>query len=411
MVSGEPRTDLGPCSREHAVRTVTVASHIRMRRTTESEIQEDHMRRLRWGVPAVALVVTVAACAADAPDPSASGNGAFPGAQGGAAGGTVEVDRARLTVFGQLPAVVEPTAYTLTEELVDLGRMLYYEDRMSISQEISCNSCHLLDNFGVDSLRFSLGHEGAPVGRNSPTVYNAALHIAQFWDGRAADVEEQAKGPILASGEMGMPNPEYVEFVLETIPGYVTMFQTVFPDDADPVNYDNVARAIGAFERGLTTPDRFDAFLAGDDSALTDKEKTGLNTFMDVGCTACHAGPAMGGQMFAKLGVAKPYPGLTDVGRYEVTGLDADMYSFKVPSLRNIAETGPYLHDGSIGSLSEMVSLMAEYQLGRTLTDAEVSDIVAFLQALTGTIPTDYIAVPEFPADGPETPGPYEYEG
>lgn len=322
----------------------------------------------------------------------------------------VEVDRARLGAFAALPAVVEPKAYTLTDELVDLGRMLYYEDRISINQEISCNSCHLLDKFGVDGRQFSLGHEGVPVGRNSPTVYNAALHIAQFWDGRAADVEEQAKGPILASGEMGMPNPDYVEFVLKTIPGYVSLFQSVFPDDGEPVNYDNIAIAIGAFERGLTTPDRFDAFLGGDDDALSNQEKSGLNLFIDVGCASCHSGPALGGQMYSKMGQVKEYPGLTDVGRYEVTGLDSDRYFFKVPSLRNIAKTGPYLHDGSVSSLADTVSIMAEYQLGRTLTDAEIADIVAFLGALTGELPTAYIAVPEFPASGPETPGPYEYE-
>lgn len=353
-------------------------------------------------LPVVALVVGVTACGNDAPTASPFGD-AF-------AGGTVVVDRDRLTPFAPLPAVMEPTAYALNDELVDLGRMLYYENRISISQEISCNSCHLLDNFGVDGLQFSLGHEGIPVGRNSPTVYNAALHIAQFWDGRSPDVEDQAKGPILAAGEMGMPNPDYVIFVLNTIPDYVEMFRSTFADDADPVNYDNVAQAIGAFERGLTTPDRFDAFLLGDDAALTDQEKAGLNLFLDIGCASCHYGPALGGQTYARLGIMEEYPDLTDVGRFEVTGLEADRYSFKVPSLRNIAETGPYLHDGSVESLSEMVRIMARYQLGRDLTDAQVADIVAFLGALTGQVPTDYIAIPTLPPNGPDTPGPYEYE-
>lgn len=366
------------------------------------------VKSIRWVVPVVALVVTVAACGDRGP--STGSPGTPFGDNGGGAEASVVVDRDRLTAFAPLPPVVEPTAYTMSDELTDLGRMLFYENRISISQELSCNSCHLLDNFGVDGEQFSLGHEGIPVGRNSPTVYNAALHIAQFWDGRSPDVEDQAKGPILAGGEMGMPNPEYVIFVLDSIPGYVEMFQSVFPDDPDPVNYDNVAQAIGAFERRLTTPDRFDAFLNGDDAALTDQEKAGLNLFLDVGCASCHNGPAMGGQTYARLGVMKEYPGLTDVGRFEVTGMEADRYSFKVPSLRNIAETGPYLHDGSVSSLSEMVRIMAEYQLGKDLTDAEVASIVAFLGALTGEIPTDYIAVPEFPPNGPDTPGPYEYE-
>jgi cytochrome c peroxidase len=357
------------------------------------------VRRIWWSIPALALMVTVAACSDDASTDAPSG------------GGSVEVDRSRLAAFAPLPAVVEPTAYTLTDELTDLGRLLYYENRISISQELSCNSCHLLDNFGVDGLQFSLGHEGIPVGRNSPTVYNAALHIAQFWDGRSPDVEDQAKGPILAAGEMGMPNPEYVIFVLKTIPGYVELFESNFPGDANPVNYDNVAQAIGAFERKLTTPDRFDDFLDGDEAALTDQEKRGLNTFIDTGCTSCHFGPALGGQMYSKIGQVKEYPGVTDVGRFEVTGLESDRYSFKVPSLRNIAKTGPYLHDGSVASLPEMVRIMAEYQLGKNLTDAEVTDIVAFLEALTGRVPEAYIAIPQFPENGPETPGPYEYQG
>jgi cytochrome c peroxidase len=317
-----------------------------------------------------------------------------------------EYDPSMLAPYGQLPEVVEPTTYTLTPELVDLGRMLFYENRMSISQTISCNTCHLLDNYGVDGLQFSLGHEGIPVGRNSPTVYNAALHISQFWDGRAADVEEQAKGPILASGEMGMPDPGYVEEVLKTIPGYLPLFQAAFPGQDDPIVYDNVAIAIGAFERGLLTPGRFDALIGGDDAALTADEKRGLATFNSVGCVGCHNGPAVGGQMYSVLGTVKPWPGVTDEGRYAITGLEADKFSFKVPSLRNIEKTGPYLHDGSIDNLEEITRMMAEYQLGRTLTDAEVADIVAFMTSLTGEIPTDYIAPPELPENGPDTPGP-----
>lgn len=313
-----------------------------------------------------------------------------------------------LSFYAVLPEVVEPTAYELSDELVTLGRMLYYETRISISQEISCNSCHLLDNYGVDGLQFSLGHDGKPVGRNSPTVYNAALHLSQFWDGRAADVEEQAQGPILASGEMGMPDPEYVIMVLKSIPGYLPLFEAAFPDDPDPINYDNVGRAIGAFERYLVTPGVFDEFVAGDESALSEQEKRGFALFVNTGCTSCHYGPAVGGEKYAVLGQVEPYPDLTDEGRFVITGEDADRFVFKVPSLRNIAETGPYLHDGSVTSLDEMVVLMAKHQLGKDLTDAQITDIVAFLTALTGEIPTDYIAVPEFPESGPDTPGPYE---
>ena len=321
-----------------------------------------------------------------------------------------EFDASMLSSFAALPEVVEPTAYELNDEMITLGRMLFYETRISISQEIACNSCHLLDNYGVDGLQFSLGHDGKPVGRNSPTVYNAALHVAQFWDGRAADVEAQAQGPILASGEMGMPDPEYVITVLKTIPGYLPLFEAAFPGEADPINYDNVGRAIGAFERNLATPGSFDAFVAGDESALNEQETRGFALFVNIGCPSCHYGPAVGGEKYAVLGQVEPYPGLTDEGRFVVTGDEADKFAFKVPSLRNIAETGPYLHNGSITTLEEMVTLMAKHQLGKELTDAQVTDIVAFLNALTGEVDVDYIAVPEFPESGPDTPGPYEAE-
>lgn len=314
-----------------------------------------------------------------------------------------------LGAFKPLPAEAAPENYEMSEELVDLGRMLYYETRISISQEMSCNSCHLLDEYGVDGLQFSLGHDDKPVGRNSPTVYNAAFHLSQFWDGRAADVEEQAQGPILAAGEMGMPNPEYVIEVLKTIPGYLPLFQAAFPDDADPINYDNVGRAIGAFERRLVTPDPFDALLGGDETALDDQQKRGLALFVTTGCTTCHYGEALGGERYSVMGQAKPYEGMTDEGRFAITANEADRFAFKVPSLRNIAETGPYFHDGSITTLTEAVEIMVEYQLARELTDAQVADIVAFMQSLTGEIPRDYIYVPEFPESGPDTPGPYEW--
>ncbi|MCZ2113264.1 MAG: c-type cytochrome [Anaerolineae bacterium] len=315
-----------------------------------------------------------------------------------------------LAAFAALPDVAVPEAYTMNQEMIDLGRMLYYENRISISQTMSCNSCHPLDNYGVDNLQFSFGHDGQPVGRNSPTVYNAALHISQFWDGRAADVEEQAQGPILAAGEMGMPNPEYVIKVLRTIPGYLPLFEVAFPDDPDPINYDNVGRAIGAFERHLMTPDRFDKLIAGDESVFTEQEKRGVALFVSTGCSTCHFGPALGGTRYAVLGQVEPFPGLTDMGRFDVTGEEIDKYVFKVPSLRNIAKTGPYLHDGSVTSLEEMIDLMAVYQLGQQLTDAQITDIAAFLNALTGEIPRDFIVIPEFPASGPDTPGPYEAE-
>lgn len=301
-----------------------------------------------------------------------------------------------LAVFGTLPEEATPEDFEMTDELIDLGRMLYYEQRLSVSGNMSCNTCHGLNNYGMDGLRFSFGHTGNPVGRNSPTVYNAALHVSQFWDGRAANVEEQAKGPILASGEMGMPNAEQVVAKLNDIPGYLPYFEAAFPGDADPITYDHVGQAIGAFERRLMTPGRFDAFLAGDQTALTEQEQAGLALFMNTGCTACHYGPTLGGNSYATLGAQEPYT-TNDLGRYAVTGEEADMHVFKVPSLRNIAVTGPYLHDGSIPTMESMVQLMVRHQLGKQLTSDEVDTIVIFLRSLTGELPSDFTAHPELP--------------
>lgn len=318
----------------------------------------------------------------------------------------VEVNRAQLALFGKLPAEWPNPVNAFSEAKVNLGRMLYYEHRLSLSQQISCNSCHQLDKFGVDNRQFSDGHAGALTGRNSPSVYNAAAHIAQFWDGRAKDVEEQAKGPILAAGEMAMPNPEHVLKVLQTIPGYLPLFQAAFPGEQNPITYDNVANAIGAFERKLSTPSRFDQYVAGDDRALSDQEKRGLSTFLSTGCATCHIGPTVGGIMYQKIGLVKPWPALTDEGRSKITGNSGEKSFFKVPSLRNVEKTAPYLHDGSVQSLNLMIALMAEYQLGKTLSTEEVEDIASFLRSLTGKIDHDYIKKPELPESGPKTPAP-----
>ena len=302
----------------------------------------------------------------------------------------------QLKIFGTLPEVAAPVNYEMSEELTDLGRMLYYEQRISANGNMSCNTCHGLNNYGIDGLRFSFGHTGNPVGRNSPSVYNAALHVAQFWDGRAADVEEQAKGPILAAGEMGMPSGDEVVARLNDIPDYLPYFEAAFPGEDDPITYDNVGTAIGAFERRLITPGRFDAFLAGDETALTAREQEGLSLFVNTGCTACHYGPALGGNSYAALGAQEPSVP-NDLGRYVVTGNEADMHVFKVPSLRNIAVTGPYLHDGSIPTMEAMVQLMVRHQLGRELTSDQVDTMVIFLRSLTGELPADYTAAPELP--------------
>jgi cytochrome c peroxidase len=279
---------------------------------------------------------------------------------------------------------------------IDLGRMLYYEPRLSAGGDISCNSCHQLDKFGVDNEPTSPGHKGQRGGRNSPTSLNAFLHIAQFWDGRAPDVEAQAKGPVLNPIEMAMPDAAAVEKVLRGVPGYVDAFKKAFPDAAEPVTYDNMAIAIGAFERKLTTPGRFDKYLAGDATALNAEEKKGLDTFIATGCTACHGGQVLGGSSYMKLGQVVPYE-TKDTGRFEVTKNEADKYFFKVPSLRNVAETGPYFHDGSIATLEDAVTKMAKHQLGKDLKPEEVTSIVAFLKALTGEVDRAYVAKPTLP--------------
>jgi cytochrome c peroxidase len=308
-----------------------------------------------------------------------------------------EIDPATLKSFAPLPDVMASQKNPITPEKVALGRMLYYDTRLSKEDDISCNSCHLLDKYGVDNQPVSDGYKGQKGNRNAPTVYNAAGHFVQFWDGRAADVEAQAKGPILNPIEMGMPDEKYVIAVLKGIPGYVEAFKKTFPGENDAVTYDNMAKAIGAFERKLVTPSRWDKYLKGDPGTLTNVEKIGFNRFMEANCHSCHGGTYLGGASFAKLGVAKNWPDTSDLGRYQVTKREADKMKFKVPSLRNIEKTGPYFHDGSIPTLEKAVRAMAEYQVGKPLKTDDVKFIVAWLRTLTGEIPSGYIKKPELP--------------
>lgn len=315
----------------------------------------------------------------------------------------VTIDRTLLNAFAALPETMNKGP--VTAEVIGLGKQLYFETRLSKNQDISCNSCHGLDTYGVDNKPTSTGHKGQLGTRNSPTVYNAALHVAQFWDGRAKDVEAQALGPILNPVEMAMKTEGDVLDVLRSIPEYVAAFKAAFPADKDPVTYPHVGTAIGAFERTLLTPSRFDKYLAGDDAALTDKERAGLAKFLDVGCNTCHAGAAVGGRDFKKLGQVKAWPTeIKDNGRFDTTKDPADKNVFKVPSLRNIEKTGPYFHDGSVKTLDEAVKLMAKHQLGKDLSDAEVENIVAFLDSLTGELPK--IDKPTLPKSTAKTPKP-----
>jgi len=298
---------------------------------------------------------------------------------------------------GKLPAAMPSDANPITNAKVDLGRILFYDPRFSRSGTISCNSCHDLAKYGVDGKRVSTGHAGQEGDRNSPTVYHAAGQIAQFWDGRAADVEEQAQGPMLNPGEMGMASGQQVVETLQAIKGYDALFRLAFPAEAHPLTFDNMAKAIGAFERQLVTPSRWDRFLAGDRSAITAQEMGGHHEFMHNGCVSCHNGPFVGGGMFQKLGREKPWPVTTDVGRMAVTKSATDRMVFKVPTLRNVAKTAPYFHDGRVGTLEEAVRFMGRHQLGVELGDAQISSIVAWLNTLTGEIPQAYIQPPVMP--------------
>ena len=316
------------------------------------------------------------------------------------------IDGERLGLFKPLPEALPVSAGGAEAEREALGRMLYFDARLSKSQTISCNSCHKLDAYGVDNEVTSEGHKGQRGDRNSPTVYNAAAHFVQFWDGRAPNVEAQAKGPVLNPVEMGMASGTQVVAVLKSMPEYVAAFKKAFHGQKDPVTFDNAANAIGAFERKLLTPSRWDKFLKGDQTALTAQEKAGFNVFYETGCETCHAGALLGANMYQKLGNVKPYPDTSDPGRFKVTKEDGDRMIFKVPSLRNVEKTAPYFHNGKVTRIEDAIAQMADYQLGRKLSSEEIASIATFLRSLTGEIPADLVKPPTLPQSTPRTPKP-----
>ena len=313
--------------------------------------------------------------------------------------------------FQPLPSEAPNPENPLNEDKVRLGKMLYFDPRLSLSGFISCNSCHNLATAGVDNLPTSVGHRWQLGPRNAPTVLNAALHMAQFWDGRAKDVEEQAGMPVTNPIEMAMPSEEFALERIASIPDYVSLFEQAFPNEDSPLNYRNMARAIGAFERTLLTPSRFDRFLEGEASALNDQEKRGLKTFIDVGCITCHTGALPGGNMYQKFGLFGNYWEYTssnriDSGRYVETKNEADVFMFKVPSLRNITLTYPYFHDGAVWSLDTAVWIMGKVQLGKDLSPDQIQDITAFLGSLSGEIPEAAMRLPALPPSSDQTPLP-----
>ncbi len=291
---------------------------------------------------------------------------------------------------------------------IELGKMLFFEPRLSSSNLISCNTCHNVGLGGVDLQETSVGHGWQKGPRNAPTVLNSVYNLAQFWDGRAEDLAAQAKGPVQASVEMNN-KPERVVETLKSISGYLPLFKKAFPRDKDPITFDNMAKAIEVFEATLVTPDsRFDSFLKGNRKAMATKEYEGLKLFMGKGCSVCHNGVNIGGAGYFTFGVkespADDVRPAGDLGRFKVTNTAADKYVFKSPSLRNIALTPPYFHSGKVWKLSDAVKIMGTAQIGITINDDEANKIVAFLLALNGKQPK--IMYPIMPPNSDATPKP-----
>lgn len=290
---------------------------------------------------------------------------------------------------------------------VELGKKLYFERRLSKSGFLSCNSCHNLSRGGTDNLKTSIGHNWQQGPINAPTVLNSSMNIAQFWDGRAADLKEQAGGPIASPMEMAFTHTLVVE-VLESIPQYVTEFNHVFGPDS--INIDHVTQAIAEFEKTLVTPNScFDQWLLGNGDALTNEELAGYQLFKQSGCVICHNGAAVGGNSFQKMGVIEPYEAKSPAeGLSAVTGNASDRFKFKVPTLRNVELTYPYFHDGEAETLTETVDVMGRLQLGKEFTEDENASIVAFLKTLTGNQPS--FMFPILPPSTDKTPQPKPFE-
>lgn len=331
-------------------------------------------------------------------------------ATGAFAAETVPTDlrQTALEIFKPLPSTIPAVKDNpITPEKIALGKALFFDPRMSASGVFSCNSCHNLATGGDDNLETSIGHGWQKGPRNSPTALNAVFNIAQFWDGRAEDLKAQAKGPVQAGVEMANTPVQVVE-TLKSMLQYVEWFEAAFPGEADPVTFDNFAKAIEAFEATLITPAPFDAYLNGDEQALTVEAKRGLNLFIEKGCASCHGGINVGGEGYYPFGlIEKPGADVLpegDKGRYAVTNTADDSYVFRAAPLRNVALTAPYFHSGKVWNLKEAVAVMGTAQLGEELTNEDAELIVAFLNSLTGRMPE--VAYPVLPAETASTPKP-----
>lgn len=322
---------------------------------------------------------------------------------GPAARGDADLARRARDLFGRLPAVMAAAENPVTPDKVALGRMLFFESRLSVDGTVSCARCHPPGLYGADGLAKSVGNRCRTSPRNAPTVLNAAGQIAAHWVGNRTSVEDQARQSLVGAPSFGLPSYEAAEARLKSIPGYEALFERAFPGDPRPVTAANFALAVGAFERTLVTPAPFDAFLDGDGKSLDDAAKRGLDDFIGTGCANCHAGPYLGGRSYEKFGVFEPYWERTagpeiDEGRYGVTKDEADKYVFKVPVLRNVRMTAPYFHDGSVGRLDDAVRIMGRVQLGTDMDQARAGGIVLFLEALTGRVPAGALEAPLLPA-------------
>jgi cytochrome c peroxidase len=348
-------------------------------------------------LPALAGILALSIAAGDPASQKPSQGRCMGGSMQGGMGG---MHRGSMGGFRALPAEIDSPSNPVTSAKVELGRRLYFEKRLSASGNLSCNTCHDLAAYGVDHQPTSTGYKNQKGSRNSPTVYNAAGHFVQFWDGRSPTIEDQAKGPILNPVEMAIPSEAAAVAAIKAVPEYAIRFREAFPGQKDPISFDNIANAIGAFERRLVTPSRWDRFLAGDRSALTGEERAGFHRFMHTGCASCHWGAFVGGNSYQRLGDAQPYPETKDLGRYQVTKQASDRMVFKVPSLRNVEKTAPYFHDGHVATLDAAVVQMGRYQLGVSLSPAETRSIIAWLKTLTGSLPSEYIQEPSMPSAG-----------
>lgn len=318
----------------------------------------------------------------------------------------VTVQPRLLSRFAPLPAATDWKSADGAKAKVELGRMLFSDRRLSVGHDASCSKCHLLSTFGADGKDFSIGHGGRPTRRNTPTIYGASLLPTLFWDARGETLEAAILMHLDEPALMGAPGRPRVEATLRSIPAYVAAFKDAFPGEPQPVTTVNVVNALGAFTRILVTPARWDRFLKGEETSITDAQKIGFEKFVEVGCSECHSGALVGGDSMQKLGKVRPWANTSDKGKGHISRSGEDEMVFRVPSLRNVSRTGPWFHDASAKTLGEAVRLMAAHQLGKDLDDETVRVITSFLDSLASTASEMETTLPELPESTLSTPKP-----